>query len=205
MDRWIDLAVLLASMAREFVPLVIEALKGRKPTIEKGEGRVRIYRIPIFNLVANVWLPGNLPASDAPDLEEVPCQLYMNPRHEAQGQETPAREYLPGIWIRYPIDRLNEGETHIWEAPSGSGRYYRVRHTHIQHEGFPNAYLAALVHQADENGDQVYFPGGASTPGGDPVAGGEGEMPDTEFIPSGAAGEGIGSYTYAFLLEEWTV
>jgi len=205
MERWIDLAFLLLSMAREFLPLVVEAVKGRRPTIEREDKDVRIYRLPNFNLIGRAWVAGRLPADGGADEEDLPCQIYCDPRHNTQSVGTSSREYLPGLWIRYPIEYLSIGELNVWEVPQDQGRFYKVIHVHIQHEGFPNEYLAALVVQCDENGNQVYFPGGESGEPGDPVAGGEGEIPDTEFIPSGAAGEGAGSYTYEFLLEEWTV
>lgn len=166
MERWHDLAFLLLSMVKEFIPLIVEAIKGRKPTIRKEGSNVRVYRVPEFNLVAKVWLTATSPAEGPADLDDVEVQRYENPRYQVNSKDDGSREYLPGLWIRYPISYLEIGEVKFWNVPSDSPRYYKTVHTHIAHEGFPNAYLVALVYQCDANGNRVYFPAGGGGGGG---------------------------------------
>lgn len=123
MDRVIDIAVLLLSMAKEFVPLIVEGLKGRKPQIIREEPDVRIYRLPQFNLIGNAWTGTHTPSDDDPDEDSIPCQIYCDPRHNAQGVIEPSKEYLPGLWIRYPIEWLAIGEIKYWQIPNMEPRY----------------------------------------------------------------------------------
>lgn len=191
-------------MARFFVPLIVDAIRGQRPKIEKEGGGVRIFRIPQFNMIGKAFLPGNLPSVDEPDITDIPCQIYTDPRDNTVIDRTVNENYSPSQWIRYPIEYLSAGPIGIFQVPGGVERFYLVRHTVIMHEGFTNQYLAASVVCCLADGTPTNFPGGPAA-AGDAIAGGAGEDPGSPFVPSGLAGSSAGGYSYYFEESEWTV
>lgn len=111
------------------------------------------YSLPTFNLTMDWWnwpvVPGVIAPPVAPTFGPVPCQMYFN-----------SRVIWPGtanIFVRFPEDLTGNlyGFQDVFEAPSASGRYWRVIELARIHEGFTNVYWAAKAIKCDGNGATV--------------------------------------------------
>jgi len=145
------------------------------------------YTVPVFNLFTDVWFDGKTPATDAPDVENLPTQKYLYSRGVWDIQPCEMEVYTPPIMIRIPFTDFNTWESsQVFECPAESGRYYRARFKEIMHEGFSNQYLVAVVVQCTNGGIPLI----RDIENAEPCA----EIPPTE-------GEGEASITIAPLFE----
>jgi len=114
------------------------------------------YTVPNFNVFADVWSTGHVPADDDPDFENLTVQLYIYSRVSFDVQPCELELYQPPIQIRIPrqapIPWVN-GQ--VFEVPAESGRYYRARFKERVHIGFPNEYLVVVVVQCGSDGIPV--------------------------------------------------
>lgn len=129
------------------------------------------YRLPLFNLLANIW-DCSTPADGDPTWVNVPCQKYI--RSRMMLDVTPQAEadwwmlWQPPIQLRCPSDHAAfSGRPHDWshtiyEVPAGSGQYYRIFWSELQHQGFPNEYAVQVATQCDDSGLAI-APAGATT------------------------------------------
>lgn len=101
------------------------------------------YTLPNFNLLADVWAVGESPLTpDLPFIEDVPCQLYVNPKqgHNEGGS-------LISMMIRWPITgHTTIGHVgYLWFMKQ-SGYYFTAFACGNMHRGFPNEYRFAIVY-----------------------------------------------------------
>lgn len=112
---------------------------------------------PVFNLLADVWFCGNVPADGDPDFENQACQLYL-PSRVVWGMDRSTHNYfVSGIQIRLPFESLvNWASANVIEVPAESGRYFLAQFKEVQHQGFPNQYLLIVCLQCDEDGEPIF-------------------------------------------------
>lgn len=115
------------------------------------------FYLPNFNLVAMGWAIGITPNTGAPEWDEWPCQLYVQPRQPGRGHEFQGEPQQPITTImRMPTANFDAyAGTDIWEIPAHSGNYYKVFYKETMHLGFPNEYYALFVTQCDGDGTPV--------------------------------------------------
>jgi len=111
------------------------------------------YTVPNFNVFADVWSTGHVPADDDPDFENLTVQLYIYSRVSFDVQPCELELYQPPIQIRIPRAASTPWvEGQVFEVPAESGRYYRARFKERVHIGFPNEYLVVVVVQCGSDG-----------------------------------------------------
>lgn len=118
--------------------------------MEKGTDMPRIYTLPEFNLTLDHWHFPHTPAAGPADEFDIPCQLYRHWGYPVN---------LHNITIRIPMGastQLSFGD--IFEAPVGSGRFYRATTAGIFHEGFVNEYWAVSGPRCDTFGTGQFGP-----------------------------------------------
>lgn len=166
-----------------------------RPYYKKGSKNMA-YRLPTFNLLANVWTcdANPFPTDGLPTYTDVPMQKYIAPRSSwpVSPPASPSywRNYHPPVQLRMPRVSPAFGPWPGWkmsciECPAGSGQYYRPTFNDIQHEGFVNEYGLVIAVQCNAAG-KTSPPAGMINTGG------------TGVDPCGIA-EGGGSGGAAFL------
>jgi len=109
--------------------------------------------LPTFNLLSDMWDSPNTPAANLPDSTNVPMQLYVPSKGLIDVQPDYIPWYVPPVYLRMlSVDAAAWASSWIIECPKASGRWYRARWKEVIHSGFPNEYLAILVHQCDNVG-----------------------------------------------------
>jgi len=149
------------------------------------------YTTPVFNLLANVWNAGNVPADGPPDWSGVACQFYIYSRNSTSIQPCELELYTPVIQIRLPIAASGPWvDGQVFEVEAGSGRYYRARFKDRVHYGFPNEYLVAYVVQCNDEGLPLLRDIENAEPCGEPpTPEGEGEAAITITLEADGEGE----------------
>jgi len=102
------------------------------------------YTVPNFNLVADYWLIGNSPALGPADGTGLTVQKYLNTRGLLDIEPGVLTQWIPPMWIRFPIANFALAIA-ILEAPSGGGRFYGVRYKEIVRHRFPTDYCVFIV------------------------------------------------------------
>lgn len=111
------------------------------------------YTVPNFNVFADVWSTGHVPADDDPDFENLTVQFYIYSRVSFDVQPCELELYQPPIQIRIPVVApIPWSQGQVFEVPPESGRYYRARFKERVHIGFPNEYLVVVVVQCGADG-----------------------------------------------------
>lgn len=110
------------------------------------------YELPTFNLRFSQWLSPRTPQDGAPDIENIPGQLYIQSRFPIDMQPVIANSYIPPIIIRYMEASLDPHLDDIFVAETLPGEYYKARAYFRMHAGFPNEYMSLLVVQCDADG-----------------------------------------------------
>ena len=104
------------------------------------------YRLPVFNLSANIWRSGN-PTSNPPDVVS-PCQL------RAAGKQSTGQDVANDwsfLWaVLFPPltdvrDAYSAPGQDTLEVPAGSGRFYQAALVDDVAKGFTNEYRIAFV------------------------------------------------------------
>jgi len=115
-----------------------------------------VYTLPSFNLLGSAWIDPNAPDLDTADVVDVACQFYIYSRGAFDINIGFLELWSPPIYLRLdPTNRPFDVGIWIWEVPSASGRYYRVRWKEILHLGFPNEYDVHLLAQCDGAGVEI--------------------------------------------------
>jgi hypothetical protein len=108
-----------------------------------------MFRAPNFNLLASLWYVGHTPSVDAPDVTDIPCQLYVNPRFSVLF-------ITRDLMIRVPVDLLAVYEPgQIVEIPAASSHYISINDTAPMHQGFSNEYWALYGFWCDTDGNAL--------------------------------------------------
>lgn len=112
------------------------------------------YRLPNFSLLMQGWLWGHTPFGDAPDVFDIPGQIYIQSRQG--GLPTDPDNVLPEvptIMIRMPL-AVNPmaHDIGIWDVDGGITNLYLVYFKEVMHRGFANAYVVHYVQQCDASG-----------------------------------------------------
>jgi hypothetical protein len=110
------------------------------------------FTLPDFNLLANVWTAGRVPSSGAPDVANVPLQVYVFSRMTYDNAESTPSPVIPTIILRLPTSTYLPVVGDVFDELSFSPDYYRVQWVQRMHIGFPNEYVAAVSVQCDVNG-----------------------------------------------------
>jgi hypothetical protein len=106
------------------------------------------YTPPNFNLALQLWHTPHTPFGDPVDVFGLRGQLYRWPK---DGSSTSANLRILRVQVPPPDPfPLTVGD--IWEAPTGSLRFYQCVDVWIEHEAFPNQYIAVLCKIVDGNG-----------------------------------------------------
>lgn len=110
---------------------------------------------PVFNVTANAWLTPNVPGGSPPDYT-LSVQIYIASRGLIDCQPGTPLFWVPPVYVRFDDagSPLGPG-VWIWEIPSLSGRFYRVRWKEVVHLGFPNEYKIHVVEQCDTGGTAI--------------------------------------------------
>lgn len=112
--------------------------------------------LPNFNTLADLWYSPHTPATTAPDLILVPCQLYMVSRGMLDIQPGFPLDWTPPIYLRLdPASAPYNVLTWIIglnDTVSVRSLYFRVRFKEWMHFGFPNQYPSWVVEQCDSSG-----------------------------------------------------
>jgi len=129
------------------------------------------WRLPDFNLAADVWHLFDKPASSDPTWLAIPCQKFMHQESAPEITPNNTQIALPTVWLRVPAMlelfeyssviplTLRAIEFGIFECPRRADivdpmlRYfYQPYFVEVQHQGFPNEYWAFACYQVDPNG-----------------------------------------------------
>lgn len=109
----------------------------------------RVYHLPRFPLVANIWRAPTIPPVGSPDLVVI-CQLRWLNRGVGTfdfdgflGNEYVRTLYVPKLTDIRQGDSAHVGDT--VECPGGSGRFYAVLAVDDVAKGFSNEFRAALM------------------------------------------------------------
>ena len=99
---------------------------------------VRTYTPPDFNLLCDMWILPNSPVLGAPDLTNVPCQAYVNPR----------LIYSDDFWnivyqLRFPLSTTRVFADYIFDLQVPNLMLVRTLAAGNCHVGFPNEYKIA--------------------------------------------------------------
>lgn len=112
--------------------------------------------LPSFVSLCNVWFAPGTPAAGAPDLVNVPCQLYVPSKAGVDMEPGTVWAWVPPIYLRLPISETNAARLgKIYEVEPGTGFYYIKRWVDRCHRGFPNEYWMALLMQCTNTGFDV--------------------------------------------------
>ena len=119
-------------------------------------GLTAMFSVPDFNLELDAWYGTRVPGSGAPDITEIPAQLYITSRGQAEVTAENRRILVLPIYVRIPLTNiLSWRQANVVEIPAQTGRYYIARwKTHV-HEGFPNEYLLIMCEQCDQAGSPI--------------------------------------------------
>jgi hypothetical protein len=107
-----------------------------------------VYTLPNFNLLADIYDPAFPPPIGPSLFNNVPAQLYVNPRDVVSG--------FSYVCMRVPVGSVTLDFGAIagpvsWyvECPVGSGKYFAVQWLGKAHEGFPNEYWLIYLFEID--------------------------------------------------------
>jgi len=159
-----DLELILGFLVK-LAPLFASAVEWVWSKLKRG-CRVA-FRLPVFNLTANAWTTDTVPDAGEPEITGLEGQLYVPSRGAIDITPGSDPVYVPPIYFRYPI-ATDPPRLYYVECPAGSGVYFRVRWTSINHQGFSNEYWSAVVEYCASDGTPVYFPGETVPPPPDP-------------------------------------
>jgi len=110
------------------------------------------FSLPLFNVSFDAWTGGHVPAVDAPDSVDNPCQLYLNAKFPADQADGDPAFYTPTIFLRIPLLGYRPIRGDIVQVRPPTVDYYKVRWIQNVHIGFPNEYIAAAVEQCNAVG-----------------------------------------------------
>ena len=126
------------------------------------------FRLPVFNLECNAWTTDTPPDEGDPEVTGLECQIYVPSRGAIDVKPGVPSTFAFAMYLRYPI-ATDPARFYYAECPAGSGVYYKIRFTTVNHQGFANQYWSAVVEYCCGDGTPVYFPGaecGPSPPSG---------------------------------------
>ncbi len=114
------------------------------------------YRVPVFNVVCDLWYAGRFPNTDLPDIDDQECQFYVTSRGPFDVNISDQRLYSPPIYLRLPLAAIAIWvQAQIVECPPGTGRYFSARWKERMHLGFPNEYLVIVLGQCASDGTPI--------------------------------------------------
>lgn len=115
----------------------------------------RVYTLPDFNLVWDLWVNPNAPNLGPADFVDLPGQLYVFSRTTAAGNEVQLR-FPTGLGITIDLPTAFPATfNYVIEVPQGSGYFYQPIFTFWQHRGFPNEYCTAILTPSRDTGVRV--------------------------------------------------
>jgi len=115
-----------------------------------------VYTPPVFNVVADLWLPPAVPAANPPSFTAVSMQPYINSRNPPLLLHPGSGRWLPVIIVRIPFGfPIFLPIDAIWRYGVGTtqgAEHVKVQYVQRLHTGFPNQYYAAICLQCNANG-----------------------------------------------------
>lgn len=161
-----------------------------KPSMEQPKERIIVsYRLPTFNVLANLWLTDVPPADGEPGATGVPVQLYVSSRGLLDITPGQRELWVPPIYLRHSKD-IGIGRIYYAEVPSGSGEYYKARWTCRMHLGFANEYVQVVMEMCCSDGGFSFYPGSTDDCGGIVPIAIAGSMETTIQVMAGMVGTG---------------
>lgn len=116
------------------------------------------YTPPILNLLASAWIPPHAPATDPPDVTNIPCQLYLRSRASFFLTPSQTPPYIPALILRTAWPRGVLGPYIIIEIPAEDpGTYYYIAFSDPAHLGFSNVYTASPLIRCDAAGTAIVY------------------------------------------------
>ena len=109
-------------------------------------------RLPVFNLVCDMWINGALPMAGPPDYTDIPCQVFVPPRGILDITPDIPTDWVPPIYIRTPKENYNN-EASYFIIHGYDDQWYAVRWAMMYHLGFPNQYASYLCNLCEDDGD----------------------------------------------------
>jgi len=111
------------------------------------------FTLPDFNITADVWFSPNDPFTGPADQTGINVQFYIPSRGLLDITPGSFNDWVPPLYLRIdptaaPLNVL----AWIWEVPSGTGKYYRVRFKETMHVGFTNEYPMHILEQCTDTG-----------------------------------------------------
>jgi len=114
------------------------------------------FSLPNFNLLCEAWPVHDAPSEGPATWQDVPCQLYVNPKTPVAQEYGTYWAWSPTIFLRLPTSALLMWEgCGIIHLSYASDDYYIPRMKERMHRGFPNEYLVIWCDQSDATGNPV--------------------------------------------------
>lgn len=101
-----------------------------------------VFTLPTFTHLCDLYVVGNPPSSAAPDMANVPVQIYANPKNQGQFG-IPVLRFDINRFIGSGVNWIDGSCAYVFALTSGQHYIYLLSGIMTCHIGFPNAYVMA--------------------------------------------------------------